>query len=176
MNLEFIQNIEPKAWLYICRKKPKLRELSFKPKCLGLESMGFKPHPMVLIEEVIEILKSQSRPVHLAQLSWGGFNLHGDEKSIREAQRLLHEAAKVPALYERIDELQKIPELNPEDIVVDVVYKQLGGFAPIVSHGVRVAHKPSRISVVVDSERSQHKNRQLALQALRSIISEEFKS
>lgn len=68
------------------------------------------------------------------------------------------------------------PELNPEDIVVDVVYKQLGGFAPIVSHGVRVAHKPSRISVVVDSERSQHKNRELALQALRSIISEEFKS
>ena len=121
-------------------------------------------------------LELESRPVHLAQLSWGGFNLHGDEKSIREAQRLLHEAAKVPALYERIDELQKIPELNPEDIVVDVVYKQLGGFAPIVSHGIRVAHKPSRISVVVDSERSQHKNRQLALQALRSIISEEFKS
>lgn len=121
-------------------------------------------------------LELESRPVHLAQLSWSGFNLHGDEKSIREAQRLLHEAAKVPALYERIDELQKIPELNPEDIVVDVVYKQLGGFAPIVSHGVRVAHKPSQISVVVDSERSQHKNRQLALQALRSIISEEFKS
>ena len=121
-------------------------------------------------------LELESRSVHLAQLSWGGFNLHGDEKSIREAQRLLHEAAKVPALYERIDELQKIPELNPEDIVVNVVYKQLGGFAPIVSHGVRVAHKPSRISVVVDSERSQHKNRQLALQALRSIISEEFKS
>lgn len=121
-------------------------------------------------------LELESRSAHLSQLSWSGFNLHGDEKSIREAQRLLHEAAKVPALYERIDELQKIPELNPEDIVVDVVYKQLGGFAPIVSHGIRVAHKPSRISVVVDSERSQHKNRELALQALRSIISEEFKS
>jgi len=116
MDLELIQNIEPKAWLYICRKKPKLRELSFKPKCLGLESMGFKPHPMVLIEEVIEILKSQSRPVHLSQLSWSGFNLHGDEKSIREAQRLLHEAAKVPALYERIDELQKTtPQWFPID-------------------------------------------------------------
>lgn len=52
-------------------------------------------------------LELESRSVHLSQLSWGGFNLHGDEKSIREAQRLLHEAAKVPALYERIDELQK---------------------------------------------------------------------
>lgn len=52
-------------------------------------------------------LELESRSVHLSQLSWSGFNLHGDEKSIREAQRLLHEAAKVPALYERIDELQK---------------------------------------------------------------------
>ena len=63
-----------------------------------------------------------------------------------------------------------LPDLNPEDVVVDVVLKQLGGFAPVTAHGVRVTHKPSRISVVVDSERSQHRNRQLALEALRAIL------
>lgn len=61
-------------------------------------------------------------------------------------------------------------DLNPEDFVVDVVLKQLGGFAPVTAHGVRVTHKPSLISVVVDSERSQYRNRQLALEALRAII------
>lgn len=63
-----------------------------------------------------------------------------------------------------------LPDLNPEDIVVDVVLKQLGGFAPVTTHGVRVTHKPSLVSVMVDSERSQHRNRQLALEALRVII------
>lgn len=63
-----------------------------------------------------------------------------------------------------------LPDLNPEDVVVDVVLKQLGGFAPVTTHGVRVTHKPSRVSVVVDSERSQHRNRQLALDALRALI------
>lgn len=66
--------------------------------------------------------------------------------------------------------VDELPDLNPEDIVVDVVLKQLGGFAPVTTHGVRVTHKPSRVSVVVDSERSQHQNRQLALEALRAII------
>lgn len=80
------------------------------------------------------------------------------------------------ALAQQAQPVDELPDLNPEDFVVAVVFKQLGGFAPVTAHGVRVTHKPSRISVVVDSERSQHKNRQLALQALRSIISEEFKS
>jgi len=66
--------------------------------------------------------------------------------------------------------VDELPDLNPEDIVVDVVLKQLGGFAPVTTHGVRVTHKPSRVSVVVDSERSQHQNRQLALEALRAIL------
>jgi len=76
-------------------------------------------------------------------------------------------APQVPA---PVDEL---PDLNPEDFVVDVVLKRLGGFAPVTSHGVRVTHKPSHISVVVDSERSQYRNRQLALEALRAITQNE---
>ncbi len=65
--------------------------------------------------------------------------------------------------------VDELPDLNPEDVVVDVVLKQLGGFAPVTTHGIRVTHKPSRVSVVVDSEHSQHRNRQLALDALRAI-------
>jgi len=40
-------------------------------------------------------------------LSWGGFILEGDEKSIAEASRMLHESNSVPELKQRIKELSK---------------------------------------------------------------------
>lgn len=63
-----------------------------------------------------------------------------------------------------------LPELNPADIVVDVMCKAMGGFAPVNTSGVRVTHKPSGVSVTVDSERSQHKNKHLAWEKLRAIL------
>ena len=94
-------------------------------------------------------------------------NLYDDDYTkYSEALEALSQSTPSPQPVP-VDEL---PDLNPEDFVVDVVLKQLGGFAPVTTHGVRVTHKPSLISVVVDNERSQHRNRQLALEALRAII------
>ena len=109
----------------------------------------------------------QTQPVHqfrrrLCADWYDGHPDHEDGGGPYET-RILYTAQQA----QPVDEL---PDLNPEDIVVDVVLKQLGGFAPVTTHGVRVTHKPSRISVVVDSERSQHRNRQLALEALRAIL------
>ena len=42
-------------------------------------------------------------------MSWGGFNLFGDRKSIDEAKRLLHMAGAVPALKELLAAQQSAP-------------------------------------------------------------------
>lgn len=40
-------------------------------------------------------------------MSWGGFNLHGDDKSISEARRMLHEAGIVPELKQLLCDAQQ---------------------------------------------------------------------
>ena len=59
---------------------------------------------------------------------------------------------------------------RPEDFTVDVVAKPMGGFAPVNTHGVRVTHKPTGISVTFDAARSQHTNRHQAFETLRAIL------
>jgi hypothetical protein len=44
----------------------------------------------------------------LSALSWGGFNLFGDDKSIKELQRLMHAESRMKALQQRLDEMQKM--------------------------------------------------------------------
>jgi len=55
-------------------------------------------------------------------------------------------------------------EINPSDFHVEVVLKPMGGFAPIATNGVKVTHKPTGISVTVDSDRRAHRNRDLAFE------------
>jgi hypothetical protein len=48
-----------------------------------------------------------------AGLSWGGFNLFGDRRSIDEAKRMQHEVGTIPALRAEIARLHRdIIELN----------------------------------------------------------------
>ena len=63
-----------------------------------------------------------------------------------------------------------MPELDPADIVVDVVRKPMGGFAFVNTNGVIVTHKPSGIAVTVDAHKSMHENRQAALDKLRMTL------
>ena len=44
--------------------------------------------------------------MEVASMSWNGFNLHGDPKSIAKARQMLHDSEIVPELKERIRELQ----------------------------------------------------------------------
>lgn len=60
--------------------------------------------------------------------------------------------------------------IRPEDFTVDVVVKPMGGFAPVNTHGVRVTHKPTGVSVTCDAARSQHANRQQAFEKLSAIL------
>lgn len=60
--------------------------------------------------------------------------------------------------------------LRPGDFNVEVVMKQTGGFDPVRTHGVRVTHKPTGISVTCDAARSQHTNRHHAFEQLRAIL------
>jgi len=63
--------------------------------------------------------------------------------------------------------------LKPEDIVVDTYRpSKRSGLRVGVDYGVKVTHKPTGIFVVEDSERSQHRNREFALQKLDKLVAE----
>lgn len=63
--------------------------------------------------------------------------------------------------------------LKPEDIMVDTYRpSKRSGLRVGVDYGVKVTHKPTGIFVVEDSERSQHRNRAIALQKLEKLVAE----
>lgn len=66
-------------------------------------------------------------------------------------------------------------ELRPEDFTVEVIVTPMGGFAPNVTHGVRVTHKPTGLSASCDTERSQHRNRQIAFEQIKAMLTDLFK-
>ncbi len=71
---------------------------------------------------------------------------------------------------ERATQAEVTDGIRPEDFTVDVVVKSMGGFAQINTKGVRVTHKPTGISVMCDVARSQHANRNQAIETLRAIL------
>jgi len=62
--------------------------------------------------------------------------------------------------------------LRSQDIKVEVLFTQLGGFALVSNNGIRVIHLPTGLSVESISERSQHRNRQVALEKLTKLMEE----
>lgn len=61
-------------------------------------------------------------------------------------------------------------ELKPEDLHVEPLLVNVGGFALRGGQGVRVTHVPSGVSVTVSAERSQHRNREIAIHRLTSLL------
>ena len=65
------------------------------------------------------------------------------------------------------------PNINVEDIrVFSWSSKPKSGFQIGIDNGVHVIHLPSKLEFKVDSERSQHKNRHIALTKLSEAIKE----
>ena len=62
--------------------------------------------------------------------------------------------------------------LKSEDIEVSQVGYSTGGMRVGMNTGVKLTHKPTGITVTVSSERSQHRNRELALQKLEKMVAE----
>lgn len=91
-----------------------------------------------------------------------------------KSAQMCHPNAVQQLIEEALAALQSqpaaLPELSLADIVVDVVRKPMGGFAYVNTTGITVTHKPSGISVTAASGRSQHVNRQAALDKLRAIL------
>lgn len=59
--------------------------------------------------------------------------------------------------------------LNPEDLKIDTYTAQGYGWNPPNSY-VQVVHTPSKVGVVIGTERSQHANRHKAIQLLEALL------
>jgi hypothetical protein len=61
--------------------------------------------------------------------------------------------------------------LDPAELKISTLYTRTGGgFAPLQDNGVRVLHVPTGIAVEVATERSQHRNRAIALERLAGLV------
>lgn len=61
-------------------------------------------------------------------------------------------------------------ELNPKDLLIDVVGKAVLGFAPLNPKGIKITHIPTGLHAEADTDRSQHRNRELAYQKLKQLV------
>ena len=67
----------------------------------------------------------------------------------------------------RVDEVESYENFNPEDLVVlSYTTKPNGGFVHRIPQGIRAIHLPTGTVVTCETERSQHRNRHLALTEL----------
>lgn len=63
-------------------------------------------------------------------------------------------------------------EIDPQEVEVSVWPATREGQHVGMPHGVRVLHKPTGLSVIYDKERSQHRNRTIALGYLARALSQ----
>lgn len=75
-----------------------------------------------------------------------------------------------PAPVAKPHEQQEPVALDPKDVHVEVVTKQMGGFAPVMTNGIRLTHKPTGIVVEETAERSAHRNRDVAWKKLAKLV------
>lgn len=63
-------------------------------------------------------------------------------------------------------------QLNPEDLLFETypTAPRSGMVAGVINQGIKIFHIPTNIGVIVDSERSQHRNREKALAMLEILV------
>lgn len=69
-------------------------------------------------------------------------------------------------IREQINYLGLNKRIRPDDFVVTIDPRD-GSFVPAAKNGVTVLHKPTGIARHTDSERSQHRNKAIALAAVK---------
>ena len=137
------------------------------------EQLDFSPTEMGGFREVIVNIKG---PGVWSELGYEGGGHRVQRVPETESQGRIHTSAATVAVLPEPEELQK--HINPDDVAEHVSRAGGPGGQNVnkVSSAIRLEHIPTGITVSMQDEKSQHKNRAKAWRVLRSRIYEHFQS
>lgn len=61
-------------------------------------------------------------------------------------------------------------EIEPEDLLISSFSTQRDGWSTGLANGIQIVHRPTGIEVTCDTERSQYKNRVIAMKMLQEEV------
>ncbi|MHC4478273.1 MAG: peptide chain release factor 1 [Planctomycetota bacterium] len=136
-----------------------------------VEQLGFSPTEMGGFREVIFNVKG---PSVWSELGYEGGGHRVQRVPVTESQGRIHTSAATVAVLPEPEELDI--QIAPEDVVEHVSRSSGPGGQNVnkVSSAIKLDHVPTGISVSMQDEQSQHKNRAKAWRILRSRVYEHY--
>ena len=156
----FVRDLYDMYLRYAEKQKWKVEQLSFSPSEMG----GFR--------EVIVNIKGKGVWVHLGY-EGGGHRVQRVPKT--ETQGRIHTSAVTVAVLPEPEALDI--QISPDDVIEHVCRSGGPGGQAVnkLNSAIKLEHKPTGITVSMQDEKSQHKNRSKAWRVLRSRVYEHFK-
>jgi len=138
-----------------------------------VEQLNFSPTEMGGLREVIFNVKG---PGVWSELGYEGGGHRVQRVPQTESQGRIHTSAATVAVLPEPQEIDV--QINPDDVIEHVSRASGPGGQNVnkVSSAVKLEHKPTGITVSMQDEQSQHKNRAKAWRVLRSRVYEFYES